>query len=44
MTKQYDPIFRKCTTHQARNLLYFISLLKGHSVEARDFQLKGISH
>jgi hypothetical protein len=41
MTKQYDPIFRKCTAYQARNLLYFLSLLKGHSVEARDFQPKG---
>jgi hypothetical protein len=27
--------------YQAKNLLYFLSLLKGRSVEARDFQPKG---
>jgi len=41
MTKQYEPIFRKCKAHQDRNLLYFVSLLNGHAVEAGDFQLKG---
>jgi len=41
MTKQYDPKFRKSIAQQARNLLHFVSLLNGHSVEASDFQAKG---
>jgi hypothetical protein len=30
MTKQHEPIFRKCTAYQAINLLYSLSLVKGN--------------